>query len=460
MEELDLGLFDFPSTSTAAAAPSKDDLSLLMNENRLKTQTKPIRNVNLSDLDTLENELQNLTKPTGGGGSSSNNNHDPIEKSSSSSSSSSSWFPSSLFGSSSTAASTDESIAPVSAVKASWDGFTNSGYNIHSASASTTAGNYASGEEQRKKARKKRQMIKQIEQWYKKGVIEKNPNFTEDNSYNDVEDEYESLLDERRSQESIKMSRSWFISIINGLEFGNSYFDWFDLNLDGWGEQVSEDIDSYDDIFAQLYEKYKDVQLSPEASLFLRVTMSAVILNITNKSLSTATPGFNDVIRQSPELMKLFTDATVKSLSDKSPGFAYVNNLVSQPPLPQGQQQQQQNQQRQPIPLPPYESQPPQPQYPPKQQQNQHQQQQQQQQPPATTSMRNAMNGPSSSGIESVISGLKLKTADLLPLTLPGDISIDSVSSVGSKDIVTTSIYKPQHKRKQRSDKNVVALDL
>ena len=31
----------------------------------------------------------------------------------------------------------------------------------------------------------------------------------------------------------------------------------FDLNLDGWGEQVSEDLDSYEEIFSELHEKYK-----------------------------------------------------------------------------------------------------------------------------------------------------------------------------------------------------------
>jgi len=52
--------------------------------------------------------------------------------------------------------------------------------------------------------------------------------------------------------------------------------------------------------------------------------------------LSSATPGFNDVIRQSPELMKMFTNATVNSMSQQSPGFAFANNLVNPEPSSQG----------------------------------------------------------------------------------------------------------------------------
>ena len=98
--------------------------------------------------------------------------------------------------------------------------------------------------------------------------------------------------------------------------------------MDGWGEQISEDIESYEEIFSELHEKYKGGKLSPEISLLLRLGFSAAVLNITNKALSTATPGFNDVIRQSPELMKMFTNATVQSMNQNSPGFGFVNNVL------------------------------------------------------------------------------------------------------------------------------------
>ena len=93
-------------------------------------------------------------------------------------------------------------------------------------------------------------------------------------------------------------------------------------------KQVSEDIDSYEEIFAELHDKYKGGKMAPELSLLLRVGFSAAVLNFSNKALSTATPGFNDVIKQSPELMKMFTNATVSSMSQQSPSFEFAKNLM------------------------------------------------------------------------------------------------------------------------------------
>jgi hypothetical protein len=121
------------------------------------------------------------------------------------------------------------------------------------------------------------------------------------------------------------------MTFVNSVEYANAAFNPFDLNLDGWGEQVSEDIDSYEEIFSELHEKYKGGKMAPELSLLLRLGFSACMVNFTNKALSSATPGFNDVIKQSPELMKMFTEATVKNMSQQSPGFAFANNLVNNP---------------------------------------------------------------------------------------------------------------------------------
>jgi hypothetical protein len=63
-----------------------------------------------------------------------------------------------------------------------------------------------------------------------------------------------------------------------------------------------------------------------------RVKSASLLVNFTNKALSSATPGFNDVIKQSPELMKMFTNATVQSMSQASPGFNMANNLMNRDP--------------------------------------------------------------------------------------------------------------------------------
>jgi hypothetical protein len=188
----------------------------------------------------------------------------------------------------------------------------------------------------REKLRKKRMMIKRLDEWREKGLIGSHVHFNNDSSYEEVEDEYETALEDKKKKESMKLYSWWFMTAVNTIEYANSAFNPFDVNLDGWGEQVSDDIDSYDEIFGELHEKYKGGKLAPEIALLLRLGFSAAVVSFTNKALSSATPGFNDVIRQSPELMKAFTNATVNSMSQQSPGFAFANNLVN--PEPTGRQ--------------------------------------------------------------------------------------------------------------------------
>ena len=187
----------------------------------------------------------------------------------------------------------------------------------------------------RDKLRKKKMMMKRLDEWRAKGLVS-GAHFNNDSSYEEVEDEYETALEDKKKGESKKLYSWWFMTFVNTVEYANAAFNPFDINLDGWGEQVNDDIDSYDEIFGELYDKYKGGKLSPEIALMLRLGFSAAVVNFTNRALSSATPGFNDVIRQSPELMKMFTNATVNSMAQQSPGFAFANNLVNPEPSSQG----------------------------------------------------------------------------------------------------------------------------
>jgi hypothetical protein len=288
-----------------------------------------------------------------------------------------------------------------------------------------------------------------------------------DSSYEEVEDEYETAMEDKRKKDSIKLQGWWFMTFVNSVEYANAAFNPFDINLDGWGEQVSEDIDSYEEIFSELHDKYKGGKLAPELSLLLRLGFSAAVVNFTNKALSTATPGFNDVIRQSPELMKAFTSATVNSMSQQSPGFAFANNLM------------QDNKPRGPPPPAPVEtkSQAP-PQRPgmvfteaPSNRQDINMArgamfreqgvevnnfQSANEPPPQMRSTRPDMRGPQNTDIDNILSGLKTRTVNIHEQQNTEDN--DSMISISSlKEIQNNNMPK---KSKRRSDKNVVSLDI
>lgn len=341
METIDIGLSDLEPISinldnmSGGGSSFGAGIELLMNDKKRSTNNSV--NIDLGELDNLENELNNLS---GISSSSSSNTKTINNVNGGGNSGGITGFASNLFGfnlgstggdsSSQSERRNDSKLGE--ATKESegktktWDGFSKMN-DIPGDRSSNTPTNMSD----REKRRKKKLMIKKLDEWYEKGLIKNASHFNSDSSYEEIEDEYETALEDKRKKDGIKLQGWWFMTFINSVEYANAAFNPFDINLDGWGEQISEDIDSYEEIFSELHDKYKGGKLSPELSLLLRIGFSAAVVNFTNKALSSATPGFNDVIKQSPELMRMFTNATVSSMSQQSPGFAFASNMMNKP---------------------------------------------------------------------------------------------------------------------------------
>lgn len=500
MEIIDIGLSDLePVTfsfndNMGGNDPSPSSglgpgIELLMNDR--KRSGSASTNVDLGDLDKLESELNELSGNNGGGnggGSGSSGGGDTRTLS---------GFAANLFnfGSSKPAAQAstqqDDSGSKLGAATVeslgstkTWDGFSKMG-EVPQSSAPRMS--------DREKRRKKRAMLKKLDEWYEKGQIKHTSHFNMDSNYEEIEDEYETVMEDKRKKDSVKLQGWWFMTFVNSIEYGNAVFDPFGLNLDGWGEQISEDIESYEEIFNELHEKYKGGKLSPEISLLLRLGFSAAVINITNKALSTATPGFNDVMRQSPELMKMFTNATVQSMSNQNPSFGFVNSVLhpeekpntsfGPPPAPMETKSQappQRPGQMQFTQAPganrpdiamgrgsmfreggvdmsnPYE--------------NVSGQERTMRQPapqmPSHESMqgpRQEMRGPQSMDLNGLLSGLKTREVNIHEQTqqMNTDDNDDSMVSISSlRDAQNTMMPKRSNRRKQKSDRNTISLDI
>ncbi len=335
---------DPPLPSSSSSGVLGPGLELLMNDKK-RASSQNVK-MSLGDVDDLEAELNNLSGIAASGSIFTNSTapNTPGGNTNTQSGGDSGGFFSdttksfsNLFGFGSSPAPQSVKLEPTdsklgTATKdtftqgRTWDGFSKMN------EIPSTESNVKMNE--RDKRRKKRAMLKKLEDWRASGKISQStPHFTMDSPYEEIEDEYETAIEDKRKKESMKLQGWWFMTAINSMEYMNAMFNPFDLNLDGWGEQVTEDLEKgeYDEIFAELHEKYKGGKLSPELSLLLRIGFSAAVVNFSNKALSSATPGFNDVIKQSPELMKMFTDATVKSMSESSPGFAFANTMLNKP---------------------------------------------------------------------------------------------------------------------------------
>lgn len=188
--------------------------------------------------------------------------------------------------------------------------------------------------------REKFKYLRKLEDLEQKGIT-LTKKYSMESSLAEMKGEYETHLEERERRNSVKFQGKMLMSVITGIEYLNNKFDPFDLKLDGWSEQVNENIDDYDDIFSELHDKYKSkAKMAPELKLLFQLGGSAIMLHMTNTMFKSAMPGMDDIMRQNPELMQQFTAAAVNSMSQNRPGFGnFMGDLMGPGPQGQGQGQ-------------------------------------------------------------------------------------------------------------------------
>jgi len=334
--------------------------------------------------------------------------------------------------------------------------------------------------------REKFKYLRKLEALEKKGV-ELTKKYNMDSSLLEMQGEYEMIMEEKTKQNSVKFQGNMMMALINGIEFLNNRFDPFDVKLDGWGEQINENIGDYDEIFGELYEKYKSkASMAPELKLLFQLGGSAMMVHMTNTMFKSAMPGMDDILRQNPDLMRQFQNAAVNSMAGSNPGFSgFMNNIMNQngePQVPTGR-----------GPPPPMATQGSFP--PPNRGGNNMGQMNvgrpdismargnnfndgisikesnfgipgfESPQPAQKSSRRPDMKGPSD--ITEILSGLKTKTIDiaLSPQLRNNDIVEDpnnnsTISIDDLKSIQSDANIPKRSRRRPKSDKNTVSLDI
>ena len=186
--------------------------------------------------------------------------------------------------------------------------------------------------------REKFKYLRKLEALEKKGV-ELTKKYNMDSNLLEMQGEYEMIMEEKSRQNSVKFQGNMMMAVINGIEFLNNRFDPFDIKLDGWGEQINENINDYDDIFGELYEKYKSkASMAPELKLLFQLGGSAMMVHMTNTMFKSAMPGMDDILRQNPDLMRQFQSAAVNTMAGSNPGFSgFMSGLMNpEPSAPSG----------------------------------------------------------------------------------------------------------------------------
>ena len=136
-------------------------------------------------------------------------------------------------------------------------------------------------------------------------------------SFEDLNYEYKRLKKQRDVEKSIKFSRKMLMAFTSGVEFLNNRFDPLDLKLEGWSENMMENVNDYDEVFEELHDKYGDsVKMAPELKLLSMLAGSGFMFHLTNSLFKSATPDIKDILKQNPDIMKNISEAAAKNVSN------------------------------------------------------------------------------------------------------------------------------------------------
>jgi len=152
--------------------------------------------------------------------------------------------------------------------------------------------------------------------------------FTMDNTLEEMKQEYLRLVDSRNLEASLRFQRQALMSVVTGLEWANGRFDPLDVKLDGWSEAVHENVEDFDEIFEELYDKYKERgKMPPEARLVMALAGSGFMCHVSNTFLKSrmASVSTDDILKNNPDLARQFASAAAQQAG---PGFGNFMNMA------------------------------------------------------------------------------------------------------------------------------------
>ncbi len=151
----------------------------------------------------------------------------------------------------------------------------------------------------------KRDLLLKLQALEKRRGITLSSTYNMNSTLDDIKMEYNSQSSILETEASIAFMRKGLIFCTSGMEYVNRRYDPIGAKLDGWGENVMENIMDYDGIFERLHHKYSgSVKMEPEMELLFALGGSAFMFHLSHALFKTAMPQFGNVLRENPDLMK------------------------------------------------------------------------------------------------------------------------------------------------------------
>lgn len=134
--------------------------------------------------------------------------------------------------------------------------------------------------------REKANCLSQLKRFEKRGIVV-GRRFGMEHSLDDIKGEVYRIKKENQVDAGINYCRQGLMFCVSTIEMANNKFK-VGGNMDGWSHVILNDIESYDEVFEELYEKYySNMGSSPEIKLISMLAGSAFMFHL-QKSMTTS----------------------------------------------------------------------------------------------------------------------------------------------------------------------------
>jgi len=150
---------------------------------------------------------------------------------------------------------------------------------------------------------RKIEMLRKLSEIKTKGfTLSKEYDFN--SSLEEMEYEFELLKSFADKRNGVKIFKGGLLQAVSVIEFLNDKYDPFDFHLSGWGDHMQLEVDSWEDVLEEIYEKYKGSgrKMAPEIKLLYLIIASAGAFHFT-KSQSSKLPGLDSILASNPGLL-------------------------------------------------------------------------------------------------------------------------------------------------------------
>jgi len=166
----------------------------------------------------------------------------------------------------------------------------------------------------------KMDLLLKLKSLEERGKIVLSKHYNMKSSIDDIRMEYRNQTSMIELQASTNFMRKGLIFCTSGMEYMNRRFDPIGAKLDGWSENIMENVMDYDGIFERLHAKYKgSMEMEPEMELFFALAGSAFQFHLSQTFFKSAIPQLGQVLRENPSVIDGFMKVAQEAARRNTP---------------------------------------------------------------------------------------------------------------------------------------------